>query len=73
MLDNDKYQKYFDQYSDYSSKYLLGNNYCSLGKKITKTKYYQILYYKTLASQDCIISNKRIFLVIPSIFNSHNC
>ncbi|WP_375332438.1 MULTISPECIES: alpha/beta fold hydrolase [unclassified Candidatus Tisiphia] len=70
MLDNDKYQKYFDQYSDYSSKYLLGNKYCSLGKKITKTKYYQILYYKTLASQDCIISNKRIFLVIPSIFNS---
>ncbi|MFU7503032.1 MAG: hypothetical protein ACE1S7_06535 [Candidatus Tisiphia sp.] len=39
-------------------------------KKITKTKYYQILYYKTLASQDCIISKKRIFLVIPSIFNS---
>lgn len=48
MLDNDKYQEYFDQYSDYSSKYLLGNKYCSLGKKITKTKYFQILYYKTL-------------------------
>ncbi len=61
----DKYQKYFHEYNDYSARYLLGNNYLKLGRQIAKTPYYQILYYKGLKN-----NNERSFLVIPSIFNS---
>lgn len=61
----DKYQKYFQEYHDYSSRYLLGNNYLKLGEKVAKTSYYQILYYKGFKE-----NKERSFLVIPSIFNS---
>lgn len=62
----DKYQKYFDEYNDYSAKHSLGNNYLQMGEQIANTPYYQILHYKENSS----ILNKRVFLVIPSIFNS---
>lgn len=66
LYQEDKYQKYFDEYNNYSVKYSLGNNYLLLGEKLALTPYYQILHYKENSS----ILNKRVFLVIPSIFNS---
>lgn len=61
----DKYQRYFQEYNDYSSKCLLGNHYLKLGQKVAKTSYCQVLYYQGFKE-----NNKRNFLVIPSIFNS---
>ncbi|XVN42393.1 MAG: hypothetical protein RCG15_07195 [Candidatus Rickettsia vulgarisii] len=62
----DKYQKYFDEYNDYSTKHSLGNNYLLLGKEIFSTSCYKIFHYK----ENFNISNKRVFLIAPSIFNS---
>ena len=61
----DQCQKYFDEYNNYSSLHLLGNNYLELGTIISKTPYYQILSYKSFKS-----NINKTFLVIPSIFNS---
>ncbi len=61
----DQCQKFFDEYNNYSSLHLLGNNYLELGTIISKTPYYQILSYKSFKS-----NINKTFLVIPSIFNS---
>jgi len=65
-MNSDKYQKYFNEYSDYSNKYLGSSRYLAEGKRIITTKYYQILRYEKYQT---IYSDKK-FLVIPSIFNS---
>lgn len=74
MLDDNKYQKYFDEFNNYSAQNSLGSKYLDLGQIIITTKYYQIIYYRKLSSNNISICNyncnNRIFLVIPSIFNS---
>lgn len=70
MLADNKYQKYFDEFNNYSTQNFLGNKYLDLGQVVTTTKYYQILYYTKLLSKDIFICGNRVFLVIPSIFNS---
>ncbi|MCC8368630.1 MAG: alpha/beta fold hydrolase [Rickettsia endosymbiont of Oxypoda opaca] len=95
MLDNDKFQEYFDRYNSYSKAYNLGSKYLELGKKIIRTRYYRLLYYPAMSfshSRDQSSNegnplkqsqhdklrmdsrlrgnDTRVFLVIPSIFNS---
>lgn len=72
MLDNDKFQEYFDRYNSYSKTYNLGSKYLELGKKIIHTRYYRLLHYPAMSFSQRQESkeNNKVFLVIPSIFNS---
>jgi polyhydroxyalkanoate synthase len=64
---NDKYQNYFDEYSDFANKNDLGNKYLTESSKIIPCDKYRILVYKQ--SSDTKI-RKKTFLIIPSLFNS---
>ncbi|MFY9589232.1 alpha/beta fold hydrolase [Rickettsia endosymbiont of Halotydeus destructor] len=72
MLNSDKFQEYFDRYNNYAKSYNLGSKYLELGKQVIQTRYYRLLYYSSMPFQQRQESRKdnKVFLIIPSIFNS---
>ncbi len=61
------YQQYFDEYNEYSLKNNIGQKYIELASIITPSKYYRLIDYSQYNKSN---KDKKIFLVVPSIFNS---
>ena len=64
---SNKYQNYFDEYSNFVEANDLGNKYLTEYDEITTYSKYRIFLYKQLTN---VNSTKRVFLIVPSLFNS---
>jgi len=64
---SDKYQNYFDEYEDFARKNELGNKYFIESDDIILSSEHRVLKYKQIKDENL---RKRVFLIVPSIFNS---
>ncbi len=62
-----EYEQYFQQYKDYNRKYIIGQKYIKNSDHIIARKYNRLLYYNSTKNLN---ENRKIFFIVPSIFNS---